>query len=190
MLIESVLPLVADELPNAILEGDADTAAPLHFVFGQLPANKQVARQEKKSDNPFLQTATPIDIQIEPFEQQVEFRQSNKSKEFATITGDDDESHATDYIQLGSVLHKVFSNIRTSADMDQALKDLELEGILYNQGITPQRLEDMIRKRLAHPRVSQWFSPRWQLFNECTILTPDSQERCAVPFHYLQYNCR
>ena len=35
----------------------------------------------------------------------------------------------------------------------------------------------MIRKRLSHPRVSQWFSPRWQLFNECTILTPDSQER-------------
>ena len=177
ILIESVLPLVAEELPNAVLEGDADTDAPLHFVFGQLSANQQMARKEKESDNPFLQTATPVNIQIEPFKQQVEFRQSNKSKEFATVTGDDDESHTTDYIQLGSVLHQVFSNIRTTDDVDQALKDLELEGILYNQGITPQRLEEMIRKRLSHPRVSQWFSPRWQLFNECTILTPDSQER-------------
>ena len=177
ILIESVLPLVVEELPNAILEGDADTEAPLHFVFGQLSAIKQVAHKEQKSDNPFLQTATPVNIQIEPFKQQVEFRQSIKSKEFATILGDDDESHPTDYIQLGSVLHKVFSNIRTTDDVEQALKDLELEGILYNQGITPQRLEDMIRKRLSHPRVSHWFSPHWHLFNECTILMPDSQER-------------
>lgn len=177
MLIENVLPLVADELSDSILECDVDTKSPLHFIFGQLPANAQDTHYEKKSDNPFLQNATPINVQIEPFEQQVEFRQSNKSKEFATFSGDDEEANATDYIQLGSILHKVFSNIRTIADVEQALKDLELEGILYNNGISHQRLEDMIRKRLSHPHVLQWFSPHWQLFNECTILTPDTQER-------------
>jgi len=178
MLIESVLPLVADDLQDSILECDVDTKAPLHFTYGDLSANTQVARQkEKKSENPFLQTATPINIQIEPFEQQVEFRQSNKSKEFAAISDDDDESHATDYIQLGCILHKVFSNIRTTDDVEQALKDLELEGILYNKGITRQRIENMIRKRLSHPRVLNWFSPHWHLFNECTILMPDAQER-------------
>ena len=177
MLIENVLPLVADELSDSILECDVDTKSPLHFIFGQLPANAQDTHYEKKSDNPFLQNATPINVQIEPFEQQVEFRQSNKSKEFATFSGDDEEANATDYIQLGSILHKVFSNIRTIADVEQALKDLELEGILYNNGISHQRLEDMIRKRLSHPHVLQWFSPHWQLFNECTILTPETQER-------------
>ena len=29
----------------------------------------------------------------------------------------------------------------------------------------------MIRKRLENPRVADWFSPRWTLFNECTILS-------------------
>jgi hypothetical protein len=181
VLIEQTLPEVKHALneqglSNAELDGDADTEAPLHFVFGQLPPASQPPAHKEKETNPFLQTATPVDIRIEPFEQQVEFRQSNKSKAFASLTADDEQTQVTDYIQLGSILHQVFSNIRTTADVDKALKDLELECILYSKSITPQRLQDMIRKRLAHPRVARWFSPRWQLFNECTILTPDAQE--------------
>ena len=181
VLIEQTLPevkhaLSEQGLSNAELDGDADTEAPLHFVFGQLPPASQPPAHKEKETNPFLQTATPVDIRIEPFEQQVEFRQSNKSKAFASLTADDEQTQVTDYIQLGSILHQVFSNIRTIADVDKALKDLELEGILYSKSVTPQRLQDMIRKRLAHPRVARWFSPRWQLFNECTILTPDAQE--------------
>ena len=181
VLIEQTLPEVKHALneqglSNAELDGDADTEAPLHFVFGQLPPASQPSAHKEKETNPFLQTATPVDIRIEPIEQQVEFRQSNKSKAFASLTADDEQTQVTDYIQLGSILHQVFSNIRTTADVDKALKDLELEGILYSKSVTPQRLQDMIRKRLAHPRVARWFSPRWQLFNECTILTPDAQE--------------
>ena len=29
----------------------------------------------------------------------------------------------------------------------------------------------MLRKRLAHPKVADWFSDRWTLYNECAILT-------------------
>ena len=31
----------------------------------------------------------------------------------------------------------------------------------------------MIKKRLSDPRVTEWFSPGWTLFNECTILTTE-----------------
>ena len=31
----------------------------------------------------------------------------------------------------------------------------------------------MIRKRFDDRRIADWFSPRWQLFNECTILSVD-----------------
>jgi hypothetical protein len=99
--------------------------------------------------------------------------QSNQSARFAT--GEDDESKGTSYIQLGNILHNVFSSIRTQADIDQALLMLEQEGIIYNQEITRQRLELLIRKRLADPRVADWFSSRWTLYNECTIITPDGQ---------------
>ena len=175
-LVEVKTALEKDGHQDVELEGTDDAKAPLHFVFGQLPPMVEPTQQKEKETNPFLQTAVPVDVHIEPFKHQVEFRQSNKSKEFASLAADDEQVQTTDYIQLGSILHQVFSNIRTTADVEQALKDLELEGILYNQSVTPQRLEDMIRKRLAHPRVARWFSPRWQLFNECTILTPDAQE--------------
>ena len=33
----------------------------------------------------------------------------------------------------------------------------------------------MIRKRLDDPRVADWYSDRWTLFNECTILSVDPQ---------------
>ena len=181
-LIEQVLSLVPEALEkegysNIMLEGLENTETALHFAFGHLPIYQQPSEQKEKEKNPFLQPPTPVDIKIEPFKQQVEFRQSNKSKEFASMTNDDEQAQPTDYIQLGSVLHQVFANIRTSADIDQALKNLEQEGILYNQSVTPQRLEDMIRKRLSHPRVARWFSDRWKLFNECAILTPDAIER-------------
>ena len=175
-LVEVKTALEKDGHQDVELEGTDDAKAPLHFVFGQLPPVAEPSQHKEKETNPFLQTAVPVDVHIEPFKHQVEFRQSNKSKEFASLAADDEQVQTTDYIQLGSILHQVFSNIRTTADVEQALKDLELEGILYNQSVTPQRLEDMIRKRLAHPRVARWFSPRWQLFNECTILTPDAQE--------------
>ena len=34
----------------------------------------------------------------------------------------------------------------------------------------------MLRKRLQNPRVADWFSDRWTLFNECTILTVEDGE--------------
>ena len=52
-----------------------------------------------------------------------------------------------------------------------SLRQLQLDGILYDAHLTPERLAHMIRKRLEDPRVKDWFSGRWQLFNECTILS-------------------
>ena len=34
----------------------------------------------------------------------------------------------------------------------------------------------MLKKRLQDPRVAEWFSPHWNLFNECTILTLENGE--------------
>ena len=34
-------------------------------------------------------------------------------------------------------------------------------------------LINMIRRRLEHPKVADWFSPRWTLYNECAILSEE-----------------
>ena len=43
--------------------------------------------------------------------------------------------------------------------------------MLYDEQISAERITSMLKKRLEHPRVRDWFSKRWSLFNECTILS-------------------
>ena len=47
---------------------------------------------------------------------------------------------------------------------------MEAEGILYDKIITQDRLQKLITDRLNDPRVASWYSDRWTLFNECSIL--------------------
>jgi hypothetical protein len=74
---------------------------------------------------------------------------------------------------MGSVLHEVFSRIRTTADISQALNQLQSEGIIYDDELSRERITSLLRKRLESERIASWFSPRWQLFNECSILRLD-----------------
>ena len=124
------------------------------------------------SENVFLKPVTPQSVSIESFDMKTEFRQSNKSHEF--IDGDDEQLEMS-YMKIGSVLHNVFSTIRTSADVDRALQQLQQDGVLYDDEITADRVTALLRKRLESPRIKNWFSDRWQLFNECSILCVDSQ---------------
>ena len=112
---------------------------------------------------------------METFESKVDFKQSNRSKAF--LEGDDEENQQhRNYIQTGSILHEVFSTIRTTADIPEALQRLQFEGVLYDEQITAERITTMLKKRLEDKRVSDWFSPRWTLFNECSILSIEEGE--------------
>ena len=39
---------------------------------------------------------------------------------------------------------------------------------------TSEKMLLMLRKRLEHPKVAEWFSDKWTLFNECTILSKEN----------------
>jgi ATP-dependent exoDNAse (exonuclease V) beta subunit len=175
-LIELCLPLVAQDIPEAILDGMEDDKAPIVFTVGEM-ANKAGSacstKEEAPSKNPFLQESEPISVSIRNYDSKVNFRQSNRSRDF--IMGDDiDQQHR--YIQAGSVLHEIFSTIQTEKDIPEALQRLQFEGILYDEEMTAERITTMLRKRLSDPRVASWFSPRWTLFNECTILSVENGE--------------
>jgi ATP-dependent exoDNAse (exonuclease V) beta subunit len=174
-LIEQVLSNLT--LQGATLSGEEDADAPLCFDFGCLPAShlSPLTSHPSTPTNPFLQTSTPIAVDIEVFDRLCEFKQSTKSMAFAQT--EDDGEQRQNYIQLGNVLHNIFSSIRTTADTDTALKQLEQEGIIYSEDLSREKLGAMIRKRLADSRVAYWFSSRWQLYNECTILLPNGETR-------------
>ena len=175
MLIEQVLPLIVQEIPDANLSGIDNESDPVEFTCGILVPEEDAPH--KKSTNPFLQEAETVSFKIKTFDNPVSFRQSNRSKDFISAQDDDnEEQQQRQYIQTGSILHLIFSTIRTSADIDSALKRLQLEGILYDEEVTAEKISSMLRKRLQNARVADWFSDRWTLFNECTILSVENGE--------------
>ena len=167
-IIELTLPL----LNEGTLTGLEDADQPLVYEYGTPTASRQ-EMETKKTANVFLQPSDAIHVTVTTNEVKTEFRQSNQSREF--INGDDEQA-GTSYIQLGSILHRIFSVIRTKDDIGTALHQLESEGIIYDDVVTLERISTMLRQRLEHPKVAEWFSGRWTLFNECTILSMEDGE--------------
>ena len=186
LLIEQALPLVANALqesdPQAdiILEGLDDEKQPICLTYGiLLPQNTSPSTilLPPSTQNPFLQPYEPLPVTVRTFESKVTFRQSNRSKAF--IEADDEEAvRQQNFIQTGSILHEVFSTIRTAADIPDALQRLQSEGVIYDGTLTPERITNILQKRLKDHRVADWFSDKWTLFNECSILSVEDGQVC------------
>ncbi|MBR1547448.1 MAG: UvrD-helicase domain-containing protein [Prevotella sp.] len=183
-LIESVLPQLRLDGSNLEgLEATDDEKEPLHFSYGTLSVASQqpTTNSQQPTANVFMQPVEPLPVRIETFASAPTFRQSNQSRQF--VEGDDEESDvpATDnYIRVGSVLHEILSTIRTTADIEPALERLQNDGILYDDDeLSRSHLVSMLRKRLEQPMVADWFSGRWQVINESTVLYIDADGRLA-----------
>lgn len=163
-LIETVLP--AMQLDGSTLDGMEDDGSDITFTYGRLCVSAQ--HESRRSDNVFLQPVTPKHITVKTFDVKTAFRQSNKSRDF--IEGQDEQAPLS-YIKTGSVLHEIFSTIRTTEDIGHALLQLQYDGVLYDDEVTREKITALLRKRLEDRRVRSWFSDRWRLFNECSILT-------------------
>ena len=178
-LIELCLPLIVDKLEGATLEGQEAEDTVLTFTYGDSIIEERGTKNiphstfhipHSTTTNPFLQPSEPLSVSVRTFSNKVDFRQSNRSQQF--VEGDDEDSRQRhQYIQTGSILHEIFSTIRTVDDIPDALQRLQFEGVLYDEQISAERITSMLKKRLEHPRVRDWFSKRWSLFNECTILS-------------------
>lgn len=172
-IIQYIIEELAEELPGAIID-DAGDNGPISFEFGTLSTCEERVEKGKATENPFELSPKTHKLKIETFPHPVSFRQSNKSHDF--IKGEDiDPSDAKRYIKVGNVLHQLFSTILTEADIEPRLKELEQAGIIYNDDITSRELQNKISCALSNEKVKNWFSPRWKLFNECTILDYDKE---------------
>ena len=172
-IIQYIIEELAKELPGAIID-DAGENGPISFELGTLSTCEERVEKGKATENPFELSPKTHKLKIETFPHPVSFRQSNKSHDF--IKGEDiDPSDARRYIKVGNVLHQLFSTILTEADIEPRLKELEQAGIIYNDDITSRELQNKISCALSNEKVKYWFSPRWKLFNECTILDYDKE---------------
>lgn len=169
---ESISPLAeGQEVPVEIhgLGTDSKTSD-IVFTYGEPYIPKQkVVMEMKLNSNVFTLPSEMMETEIIVSSKMPEFKQSNKSRDL--IVGDEEEEQQKYYIKMGTVLHSLFSTIRTHNDIDGALKQLELDGVLYDENISKEKVREMIRKRLESDKVNDWFSDRWEIFNECSIIS-------------------
>ena len=169
---EFISPLAEDqEVPVEIYGLGTDSkTSDIVFTYGEPYIPKQnVVMEMKLNSNVFTLPSEMMETEIIVSSKMPEFKQSNKSRDL--IVGDEEEEQQKYYIKMGTVLHSLFSTIRTHDDIDGALKQLELDGVLYDENISKEKVREMIRKRLESDKVNDWFSDRWEIFNECSIIS-------------------
>lgn len=164
------------KLEGSSLDGDpSDKKAELLFSYGELEIVE--TKTKKKSDNIFTPKVENMNVNMATFSNKVEFKQSNKSRDFVADDDentDDDDRKQLSYIKTGKILHYLFSTINTTDDIDTSLAQLEMDGLIEESDTNIKRLRDMLHKRFSNRQVADWFSSRWTLFNECTILDYDA----------------
>lgn len=106
-----------------------------------------------------------ISVRMESIDTNIEFKQSNRSASF--IEGEDDGSGK--YIRQGEIMHNLFAMVRTPKDVPSAIERLRMEGIIES-GAHERQILKLTNWALKHPKVKEWFSGTWELYNECAIL--------------------
>ena len=148
-------------------ETSAVTAA---YEFGtRCPSVEKAA---KASTNRLLTEPTAIPVHIESIDNEIEFKQSNRSADF--IRGDEEEDKQEQYIQQGQLMHHLFASIGTAEDIPSAIEQLSFEGVLESAE-QEEKLRKLAAWALGNPKVKDWYSGRWELFNECAIIYPDEE---------------
>lgn len=171
----------------------AHESEPGHFTFGQLQhAGVQQTNAEGTSpdshhqtDSTATETTAPaakpratllpkgsdIPVTFVSHGQKVHFRQSTRSKAFSQGWGE--EGYHNQFIDRGKRYHYLFSAIHTANDVEAAVNDLVHEGLLSLNEV--EETLTYAQKALQQPQAADWFSGRYKLFNECSILTHDNQ---------------
>lgn len=173
MIIQSSLEQLAENLDGATLDYPSDKGEPVSFQYGEFMGEQESSKSE--SSNIFMKGDSMLNISIATHEIPVVFRQSNKSKDFVSSL-DNAEDNRMSYIKTGNILHLVFSNIKTAANIPSVLSQYESEGVLYGESLNREKLERLLNDYInTNPTVADWFSPRWTLYNECSILSIDPE---------------
>ena len=164
-----------NEHVNKITPEQGSTAT--DFTFGELYIKQKTSA--KTTDNVLLQHSLPLTVEMASHETKANFRQSNASIKFIE-NGGEDEEEVMSFLKTGSILHEIFSTIRTTDDIDGVLAQMQNDGVLYDDDVTNERLTALMRKRLSDPKIAEWFAPKWTLLNECTILKWDDREQKLI----------
>ena len=141
------------------------------FTQGELSVYKEKEEDSEASENRIHPDYTSSHISMCSHEGKMEFRQSRPAAEFIHVNTDDEpiDEKQLNYIEKGKLLHYIFSQIERSDEVERVAQEMVERGILSS---SRQRDEvvSLARRGLKQQKVSDWFSGKYKLFNERSIL--------------------
>ncbi len=165
--------LIYASLPRPLTEAD-DTH--IFYETGEpvIPNSTRSTNpsNEKKHSNPLEQLPENICYPMRTYRSRACFRQSNESRDFVS-SSDETGNKQKSYIDQGKLLHKLLSDIRTHADLQPAIRAMLAAGLLTTT--EAKNIGSLLQQRMSDPQVNTWFDGSWQIFNECSILTRDTE---------------
>ena len=157
--------LLTAALPEVARKNGIDWNEDEPYEQGELcPSSK---KEEKVSTNKLTRKPDKLSVSMESMRHEIEFRQSNRSADF--IKGIDEEESEDRFINRGRLLHTLFSAIETEKDIDTAIERLIFEGVIGSRKVE-EEIRKVTHKAFSMPEIQDWYSGRWQLFNECAII--------------------
>ena len=138
------------------------------YTYGDRTLAPKKAGKEE-APNPFCYEVDEEPVAFSHGSLKPRFRQSSKAQEFISAN-DDDAATRQAYINEGILLHEALSRIKTPEDIVPALDSLRREGLVDAAWVENHRA--FLTMRVASPKTRDWFSSRWQVFNEQAIICP------------------
>ncbi|MBO4999314.1 MAG: UvrD-helicase domain-containing protein, partial [Bacteroidaceae bacterium] len=162
----TVSELIAENISQTQCIAHEMTNGDICYEWGEVCLSE---KEEKEITNKLQVKPEGVSVWMESIDTPIKFKQSNRSASF--INNEEVEENEK-YIQQGELLHNLFAYIRTSDDVLMALKRLRMEGVITSDA-QEKEIQKLATWALGHPKVKDWFSGNWELFNECTIISTE-----------------
>ena len=140
-----------------------------------IPTPSSASTESAEISNPLEIHPRPLHITMCSEELNAHFRQSNQAKRFIAQTREENTTGGTaqtkpapSYLDRGLLLHELFAMIATVDDAPKAIARMVRDGLI--NASEQHEIERIVHRALALPEASDWFSGRYELFNECNIL--------------------
>ena len=150
---------------------------PLEIVRRSL-FGKELKEYIEKEENPFEAKAKSVRQSFVYHTNRITFRQSKELARF--IATDENEQKQLSNIAKGELHHLVMSGINRKEDLTKVLDKLTIEGLIASEE-QYNNIKVQIESALSNPEAADWFTDKYKLYNECSILVNKKDEAMRRP---------
>ncbi len=144
------------------------------MVWGEEPHVEESKSDDRKEKTPFDQPvydgSTKIKVGLVSDNFNIQFRQSQESKQYLTRGMDGLEKWRT-HIEFGNICHDILAQIETANELNKVLDAFVQKGVV-GQSQDVEQIRQRLQTALSDEQMAQWFDGSWQLLREVGIVKP------------------